>query len=275
MQGKVYVMTGVTGSVGGAAAQALAQTGATVALVCRDQRRGEALRGAIRSATGQDSSEVFTGDLSSLDSVRGLAAQLRQRYPVIDGLVNNAAVYKKERLLTADRLETMFATNHLGPFLLTHLLLDRLKASSDARILNVTAPSTTALDFDNLQSERAFNPLTAFGRTKMCNLLFTYALAGHLMGTSVTANALHPGLVRSSLMQEALIVIRWLSALVSKPPTQAAESAVYWLTAAQAKGVTGELVKDRQIIQSNAYSHDPSIQQRLWEVSERLCGITA
>lgn len=274
MQGKVYVVTGVTGSLGGAAAQALAQTGATVALVCRDQRRGEALRGAIRSATGQDSSEVFTGDLSSLDSVRGLAAQLRQRYPVIDGLVNNAAVYKSERLLTSDKLETMFATNHLGPFLLTHLLLDRLKASPDGRILNVTAPSTTALDFDNLQSERAFNPLTAFGRSKMCNLLFTYALAGRLKGTSVTANALHPGLVKSSLMQEAFIVIRWLSALVSKPPTQAADSVVYWLTAAQAKGVTGELVKDRQIIQSNAYSHDSSIQQRLWEVSDRLCGST-
>jgi NAD(P)-dependent dehydrogenase (short-subunit alcohol dehydrogenase family) len=269
MQGKVYVVTGVTGSLGGAVAQALAQTGATVALVCRDQRRGE----AVRSAIGQDSSEVFTGDLSSLESVRGLASQLRQRYPFIDGLVNNAAVYKKERLLTADKFETMFATNHLGPFLLTHLLLDRLKASPDARILNVTAPSTSALDFDNLQGERAFNPLTVFGRSKMCNLLFTYELARRLKGTSVTANALLPGLVKSSLMQEAFIVIRWLSALVSRPPTQAAESAVYWLTAAQAKGATGELVKGRQIIQSNAYSHDLSIQQRLWVVSERLCGI--
>src|SRR5207249_5940135 len=123
--------------------------------------------------------------------------------------------------LTPDGLETMFATNHLGPLLLTNLLLEELKRSADARVINVTAPSTTKLNFDDLQGEKKFSALSAFGASKMCNLLFTYELARRLAGTGLTANAFHPGLMKTDLLNEAPGMVRWLSHLFATSPERA------------------------------------------------------
>jgi NAD(P)-dependent dehydrogenase (short-subunit alcohol dehydrogenase family) len=202
-----------------------------------------------------------------------MAASFKKKHDRLDVLVNNAAVLKNKRIVTPDGLETMFATNHLGPFLLTNLLLDELKAAGRARIINVTAPSTVKLDFDDLQGERKFNALTAFGASKMCNLLFTYELARRLGGSGVTANALHPGLMKSNLLNEAPSIMRWLSHLASSTPDRGAEVLVYMASSSEVEGVTGRFFKDKKLINSSKYSNDPGIQRQLWDASIALAGL--
>jgi NAD(P)-dependent dehydrogenase (short-subunit alcohol dehydrogenase family) len=164
----------------------------------------------------------------------------------------------------------MFATNHLGHFLLTNLLLDDLKASRQARVINISAPTTTKLDFDDLQGEKKFSALSAFGASKMCNLLFTYELARRLTGTNVTSNALHPGLMKSNLMKEASAPIRWLTSLLSTTPERASESLVYLAASPDVASVTGKFFKGKKVSSSSAYSRDTGVQRRLWDVSTEL-----
>jgi NAD(P)-dependent dehydrogenase (short-subunit alcohol dehydrogenase family) len=188
-------------------------------------------------------------------------------------LINNASVFKGKRSVTADGLETMFGTNHLGHFLLTNLLLDELKASPQARVITITAPSTTRLNFGDLQGERKFNALSAFGASKMCNLLFTYELARRLAGTQVTANALHPGLMKSNLMSEAPAPIRWLTRLFSTTPERASLSLLHLASSPELASVSGRFFKGMKPSASNAYSRDEEVQRRLWDVSAQLAGL--
>lgn len=270
MKSKVCLITGANGSLGKATAIALAQIGATVILACRDKERGEKVKAEIISATQNSAVELILVDLSSQDSIRRMATTFSEKHDRLDVLINNAAIYKSQREMTSEGLELMFATNHLGPFLLTNLLLDKLKTSAPARILVITAPSTTSLDFDNLQGERQFSSLQAFGVTKMCNLLFTYELAGRLSGSAVTVNAVHPGLIKSNLMREAPLVMRWLTQLASTAPSKAASSLVYLASAPEIAGITGKFFKAGKAIESNQYSHDQVIQRQLWDVSVAL-----
>lgn len=270
MEGKVCIVTGATGSLGKATAQALAQLGATVILACRNKERGEAVKSVIIASTGNSAIELMHVDLSSQQSIRKTCDSFLEKHPRLDVLIHNAAVYKSQRTITVDGLETMFATNHIGTFLLTELLLDKLKASAPARILVVTAPSTTTLDFDNLQSEKQFNSLQAFGITKMCNLLFTYELARRLDGSGVTVNAIHPGLVKSSLMNEAPLIMQWITQLISSAPDKSAATIAYLASSSEMATTTGKFLKDKKIIESNQYSHDPKVQSQLWNLSELL-----
>jgi len=217
--------------------------------------------------------ELFPLDLSSQSSIREMAGAFADRYDRLDVLINNAGVFTAKRTVTGDGLELMFATNHLGPFLLTNLLLDHLKATDGARILTVTAPSTTKLDFDDLQSENGFQAWTAFGASKMGNLLFTYELARRLEGSGVTANAVHPGLMRSDLMREAPAPLRWLLHLLSAPPEKAAATPIYLASSPEVAGVSGKFFKNKRPVASAPYSHDRDAQRRLWEASAALAGI--
>lgn len=266
----VYVVTAATSGIGKAVARELAQTGATVVMVARDEERGALAQKEISTAPENSNIDLQLCDLGNLASVRNLATILNNRYAKIDALINSASVYKKSRVTTVDGYETMFATNHLGPFLLTYLLLDRLKASGTARIINVTAPSTIPLDFDDLQSARHFNPMTAFGMTKMANLLFTFELARRLQNTGITANAVHPGLVRSSLMKEAFAPIRWLSSLVSSPPDRAAAEVARLVTGHEFVSLTGQFLHEGKAIEPAPYALDLDNQRRLWDLSEQL-----
>jgi NAD(P)-dependent dehydrogenase (short-subunit alcohol dehydrogenase family) len=212
-------------------------------------------------------------DLASQQSVRELAARFKAEYGRLDVLINNASVFKGVRQVTPEGLEVMFATNHLGHFLLTNLLLEELKASPQARVINITAPSTSKLNFDDLQGERKFSALSAFGASKMCNLLFTYDLARRLKGTQVTSNALHPGLMKSSLMSEAPAPIRWLTRLFSSTPERASVGLLHLASSAELASVTGKFFKGMKLSNSSAYSRDESVQRRLWEVSADLVGL--
>jgi retinol dehydrogenase-14 len=241
-----------------------------VILGCRDKERGETALAEIKAASGNEALELMLIDLSVQQSVREMAAAFKKRHPRLDVLINNAAVFKQRRVLTVDGLEMMFATNHLGPFLLTNLLLESLQASVSARILTITAPSTTTLNFDDLQGEMQFNALRAFGASKTCNLLFTYELARRLAGTGVTALAIYPGLVKSHLMREAAAPIRWITSLLSRAPEKAAETVISYAASPDVAGLSGRFVKGRQIVASSPYSRDQAVQKRLWEVSMAL-----
>ncbi len=270
MKGKVCVITGANRGIGKATAEALARLGATVILACRDIERGEIVKADIISATSNPNVELMPVDLSLQESIQKMVTAFAEKHDHLDVLVNNAGVYKSQREMTPAGLEMMFATNHLGPFLLTNLLLDKLKASPSARVLVVTAPSTTPVDFDNLQGEQRFSSLQAFGVTKMCNLLFTYELSRRLEGTGVTVNAVHPGLSKTNLMKEAPGILRWLTQLASKTPQKAAESLAYLASSAEMVNTSGRFFKDSKEIKSSQYSYDQNVQDQLWDVSTAL-----
>jgi NAD(P)-dependent dehydrogenase (short-subunit alcohol dehydrogenase family) len=181
-----------------------------------------------------------------------------------------AGVFSRRRTLTADGLEMMFATNHLAPFLVTNLLLDRLRASGGGRVLTVSAPSTVRLDFDDLQGARRFSALRAFGASKAGNLLFTFELARRLEGSGVVANAVHPGVTRTALMREAPAPLRWLTRLRSAPPERAAAEIAPLLTSVDFASANGSFFHRGREIDASPYTRDPEVGRRLWEVSAAL-----
>ncbi len=273
MEAKVCIVTGANSGLGLATATALASREQHVVMVCRDPSRGEAARDRVTSSIGTRSVELALADLSSPASVRGFAAEFAKTHGQLDVLINNAAIFTRARTVTSDGLEVMFATNHLGPFLLTNLLLGLLKSSAPSRVINVTAPSTSKLDFDDLQGKRNFRALTAFGRSKMCNLLFTYELARRLEGTGVTVNAFHPGLVRTKLMNEAPALLHVPIGLLSHPPEKAATALAHLALADEKEGVSDRFFKGTKETRSSPYSRDPAVQARLWTSSERLAAL--
>ena len=269
---RTALVTGGTAGIGRAVAEALAAAGLSVAIVARDAGRGEVARSAIATATGNERVELRVADLSDLSSVRHLAATLAESHQAIDVLVHCAAVYTAHRALTADGLETMFATNLAGPFLLTNLVLDQLRAGR-ARILVLTAPSTVHLDFDDLQAQRRFRSLSAFGASKSADLLFTFELARRLEGSGVTANAIHPGLVKTNLMRQAPAPLRWAVRVVSQRPARAAAAIIPVALSPEYEGQTGRFFKGGRAIDPPSYSRDPDVARRLWDMTASLTGL--
>ena len=212
-------------------------------------------------------------DLARPESVRAFVASFREAHERLDGLVNCAAVMTRDRTLTPEGVELMFATNHLGPFLLTNLLLPSLETGGPARVLTVSAPSTVAVDLDDLQSERSFRGMRAFGASKTANLLFTFALARRLDPAEVTANALHPGLVKSSLTREMPGPARGVMRLVSAEPAHAGDTIGELMTSPRFAGVTGRFFKGTRPIEPPKVASDEAAQERLWEESARLTGL--
>jgi NAD(P)-dependent dehydrogenase (short-subunit alcohol dehydrogenase family) len=278
MGNKIFVITGATSGTGKALALDVAKTGETVVIVARDADRGQVVLKEIKSRTQNSNVDLQLCDLSILSSVRNLAEILKSKYAKINVLVNNAGIYKRKRFVTVDGFEEMFAANHLGPFLLTNLLLESLQAAvqadGSARVLNITAPSTTKLNFDDLQGEKNFNALNAFGATKMANLLFTMALARRLENTGITVNAIHPGLVRSNLLKESFLPLRLFIWLISSPPQKATESILQVATAPDFEKTTGKFFNHGKEIQAATYAYDQDAQQRLWNISEMLTDLS-
>ena len=271
---KICLVTGANRGLGLATGLGLAAQGATVLMLCRDRARGEAARDDVASRSGQSEVQLFIGDLASQASIRNVATRILESHPRVDVLVNSAAVYASKRRVTADGLELMFAVNHAGPFLLTNLLLDGLRRSDQARIVNVTAPSTVQVDFEDLQGEARFSSLNAFGATKTANLLFTFELARRLEGTTVTATAVHPGLLRSDLMRESPGLMRFVIGLFSKPAEQAAQGLVRLAVAPEFRGETGKFYRDGREIQAFDYAYDPEPGGKLWDLTARLTGLS-
>lgn len=275
IEGKTALVTGATSGIGRAIAAGLARHGAAVTITARDRARGEAAASEIRAETGNQNVEVLLADLASQGSIRALAEQFRQGHPALNVLVNDAAVFMSRREISPDGLEMTFAVNHLGYFLLTHLLLDALKAGAPSAVVNVTAPSTTRPDFDDLQGKRRFSAAEAFGASKMCNLLFSYALARRLEGSGVRVFAYHPGLVKSGLMRGAPAPMRLVGGLVNlfAIPAERAVDGVAALAENPHGAAGGVFYHGEKPIAPPAYALDEAAQERLWAESARLVGL--
>ncbi len=270
---QVRVVTGATAGIGRSLAQQLATAGGTIVLVARDRTRAESVRTEMATAAPNTSVELILADLSSLAEVRRAGGELSSAHPRIASVVHCAAVFSSARVETADGLELMFATNHLGPFLLTSLLLPALRAHGHARVLTLAAPSTSKLDFDDLQGASRFRALSAFGASKAANLLFTFELARRAEGSGMTANAVHPGLARTSLMHQAPALLRVPVGLFSAPPDRVAARIAPLILDEEYANASGLFFHKGKPIDPPPYARDPDVQRRLWDVSERLAGL--
>lgn len=281
MAGKTVLITGGTGGIGRATAVGLAAMGARVAITGRDLGRAEAAATEIRAATGNSKVDAFGADLSSQAEVRRLAAAVLDAYPHLDVLVNNVGGFWATRHVTADGLEHTVAVNHLAGFLLTNLLLDRLKASAPARVVTVSsgAQSMGKIDFEDLQGERKYSGETAYNQSKLASVMFTYELARRLEGTGVTATVLHPGVVRTGFgAEDPSRIFKFLVPLwrpFMKTPQQGAATSIYLASSPQAEGVTGTYFANSRPRTSNKASYDAAVATRLWQVSAGLVGLSA
>jgi NAD(P)-dependent dehydrogenase (short-subunit alcohol dehydrogenase family) len=275
LRGRTCLVTGANSGLGKATAVGLARVGAMVVMLCRNQERGEGAQAEIIAESGSQTVELLLADLSSQASIRAAVADFKLGHDRLHVLINNAAVFLRERQLTEEGLEMVFATNHLGPFLLTNLLLDLLEESAPSRVINVSAPSTSKIDFDDLQGEKNYSPVGAFGASKAANLMFTYALARRIQENDVTVNAYHPGIVRTNLMRQAPAPMRLFGGLLNlfgSTPERAADGLLELASSDQFDGVTGQLIHKGKAI-SAPYIEDIAAQDRLWRVSMELTGL--
>ena len=281
MAGKTVLVTGGTGGIGKATAIGLAALGARVAITGRDVKRAESAAVEIRGATRNPDVDAFAADLSSQAEVRRLAAEVLDAYPRLDVLVNNVGGSWATRHITADGLERTFALNHLAAFLLTNLLLDRLKESAPARVVTVSsnAQSLGKIDFEDLQGERNYSEQRAYPQSKLASVMFTYELARRLEGTGVTATALHPGVVSTRFGSEDPSLIFKVLVPFYRPfmktPRQGAETSIYLASSPKVERVTGTFFAKGKPQTSNKASYDNDAAARLWQVSADLVGLAA
>lgn len=273
MRGRVCLITGGSSGIGKATALALAAKGARVGIVVRDEGRGQATLDEIKAQTGNDQIDLFLAELGSQQSIRALAEEIKGRYDRLHVLVNNAGgVFPRSE--TVDGIERTFALNHLAYFLLTDLLLDLIKSSAPARIINVSSGAHTGgkINFDDLQGQRKYTSFRAYSQSKLANVLFTYELARRLRGTGVTVNALHPGVVATKFGTEvgparfALGIVRRFL----RTPERGAETSIYLASSPEVEGVTGQYFYDCKPVRSSAVSYDSQTAARLWQVSADL-----
>jgi NAD(P)-dependent dehydrogenase (short-subunit alcohol dehydrogenase family) len=272
-------VTGATSGIGRAAADALAQHGATVVLLSRNAAKCAQVAAEMQSATANRDIGFIAADLSSLAAVRAAAAEFRQRYSRLDVLLNNAGVSPSKRRESVDGFEYTFALNHLGHFLLTNLLLDLLIASAPSRVVSTSSSiyRQARLDFDDLQLPPRFSAMRAYANSKLAGILFTVELARRMAGKGVTVNAMAPGLVKTNIGQEE----GWLYAFSKrmadffggKTPEQGADTLVWLATAPEVAGVTGQYFEKRKAMPLSRDAADPDLAVRMWRVSEELCGL--
>lgn len=277
MEGRVCAITGASSGLGYETALALAGKGATIVLLCRSEPRGRQASERIVAKTGNGDVHVVTCDHANFDSVRAAATQLLERFDALHVLVHNAGLMIMRRRITVDGLEETFQVNHLSAFLLTALLRARLVASAPARVICVAslAHRASAIDFDDLQSERYYDGWAVYGRSKLANILFSSELARRLEGTGVTANALHPGLVRTGFgrndggAMRALMTVAQVTPFAISP-RRGARTQVWLASAAEIQSVSGRYFVSCRERRPSGSARDVNLQRRLWEASEAL-----
>jgi NAD(P)-dependent dehydrogenase (short-subunit alcohol dehydrogenase family) len=279
MTGQVCLVTGATSGIGRATARALARLGATVVNVGRDPEKSAATAAQLKEQSGNPDVDFLLADLSSQAEIRRLARQFKKRYRRLDVLMNNAGAVFMQRRESVDGIEMTFALNHLAYFLLTNLLLDVLKASAPARVVNTSSElhKKAHLDFDDLQNARGYRGMDAYHQSKLANVLFTYELARRLEGTGVTANAFSPGLVATNLGMNnrglSPLMKRLVDRLIGVSPEEGAQTGVYLATSPEVSGVTGKYFVKQEAVLSSPETYDEAIAARLWQVSAELTGL--
>lgn len=282
------MITGSNTGIGEETALGLARLGATIVMVCRDREKGAAAAARIVKRASNPAVSLMVADLSSQSQIRRLAGDFHEgrggapsftgRGPRLDVLIHNAGVILPQRRLTAEGIEEQLAVNHLAPFLLTHLLIDALRASAPSRIIVVASQveSRGAIQFDDLQSAKGYAPLTAYFQSKLANVLFTYELARRLQGTGVTVNCLHPGVIATNLLSDFMAKPRamgFLSRLSYPGPERGARPSIRLASDPALATTTGKYFKELREAPTSEASHDPELAERLWTTSEELTGL--
>ena len=273
---RVWIVTGANSGIGKATALGLARLGGTVVLACRNAERGAAAREEIVRSTGNDKMSVMIVDMANQASIRSFAEEFLRTHDRLDALVNNAGVFRRRRNVTVDGFEETFAVNYLGGFLLTHLLLDLLKSSAPSRVVNVSSSAHEGggIRFDDLQGEARYRGWRAYGQSKLAQVLFTYELARRLEGTGVTVNACHPGVIRTNFGRDDWPWVVHLVRPFFKTPERGADTPIYLASSPEIEGVTGRYFVKRAARVSSAMSRDPEVARRLYDVSQKLSGLT-
>lgn len=278
MNGKICVITGANSGIGKDTAIGLAQKGAHIVMICRNPEKARAAQQEIREKGQGARVDLLIADLASKKQVRKVAAEFLSTYPRLDVLVNNAGLVQKQKQMTEDGIEVQWATNHLAPFLLTSLLLDVLKKSAPARVVTVSSGGHWAghINFSDIDSSKRFNMWLAYCNSKLANILFARELAKRLEGTGVTSNALHPGGVNTNFaggqVPERLFGIARRFMISSE---SGARTPVYLSSSPEVEGQTGGYYVRCKPAWSRPESRNPDVMRRLWEVSEKMTGLTA
>ncbi|MCJ7754295.1 MAG: SDR family oxidoreductase [Thermoanaerobaculales bacterium] len=278
MSGRTCVVTGANSGIGKEISCRLASRGARVVMVARDALRGEAARAEVVDRSGNDRVELLVCDLASQRQVRELASKVLEKCEQLDVLVNNAGLTLGEYHLTEDGIEMTFAVNHLAPFLLTNLLLDRLQASAPARVVTVASDAHrgNVIDFEDVSATRGYSSWRAYGASKLANILFTSELARRLEATGVTATCLHPGVVRTGFGRQGPLFIRLWFRLMGQfllKPEKGADTAVWLASSPEVDGASGGYYEKRKLRQPSKAARDHGSATRLWDLSRQLTGL--
>jgi NAD(P)-dependent dehydrogenase (short-subunit alcohol dehydrogenase family) len=280
MAKKVCMVTGASSGIGKETAKKLAELGATVVIMCRNQKRGEKAMYEIKSAGNNAPVELLLADFASLDSVRALAKEFLEEHDSLHVLVNNAGGVSVRRSVTGDGFETTFQVDYLSHFLLTNLLLEVLKKSAPSRIINVSSASHYRghMNFGDLQMKKGYGVMKAYSQAKLAQVLFTYELSRRLEGTGVTVNSLHPGAVATNIWKGPMGPFSFLgniSKLFLISPEKGAETPVYLATSPEVQGVTGKYFDHMREKESSAESYDHALAREFWDESEKMAGLSA
>jgi NAD(P)-dependent dehydrogenase (short-subunit alcohol dehydrogenase family) len=276
MADKTCLVTGANSGIGKALCLALASHGASIVMICRDRSQGETSLNEVRETTKNPHIDLLVVDVSSQKSIRAGVSELKKKYDRLDVLINNAGVLLWDKTLSEDGIEKTFATNFLGPFLLTNLLLDRLKAGAPSRIINVVSEGTTGgkFDFENMASGKKYDPVIAYSQSKQAEIFFTYKLAEKLAGTNISANCFYPGLVKTNLGKSDKVFLRAVITTLLKfmftPIEESIKIGVFLAASLKANGMTGKYLmrKKHKIIIKSSFDRDAA--DRLWKIGEEL-----
>jgi NAD(P)-dependent dehydrogenase (short-subunit alcohol dehydrogenase family) len=280
MQGKTVVVTGGTSGIGEVAALRLAEKGARIVLIARDQARAAATLAKLKNANPTAAHAAHYGDLSALAEMKRVAGEVAASEPRIDVLVNNAGAVFLARKTSVDGLEMTFATNHMAYFVVTNILLDRLKATPGARIVSTASDAHRSgrLDFDDLQSEKSYGSFRVYGTSKLCNILFTREIARRLDGSGVTANCLHPGFVGTRFGQNnaSNIFTKLLRDAVMSlgiSPEEGAKTIIHLASSPDVATISGEYFYKSKVAEPTAAAQNDANAKRLWDVSAKIAGL--
>jgi NAD(P)-dependent dehydrogenase (short-subunit alcohol dehydrogenase family) len=278
MQGKTVVITGASSGIGQVAAERLAGMGARIILVAREKGRGEAALARLKALAPGAAHGVHYADLSRLAEMKRVTAAIAAAEPRIDVLINNAGALYNQRRVTEDGLELTFATNHMSYFMMTHGLRERLVASAPARVVNTASDAHRGakLDFDDLQSARRYSGFRVYGRSKLCNILFTRELARRLAGTGVTTNCLHPGFVATRFGDQSggpMAYLVRVAKLFAITPEQGAETITYLASSPAVADASGGYFYKCRLATPTAEAQDDAAAKRLWQETAKLAGV--
>ncbi len=273
VEDKIVLITGANSGIGKATAEGLASFGATVVMVCRNAERGQKARQEIMKKSKNDNIFLFLADLSLQSEILSLRDRFVDQFERLDVLINNAGVYLPSVEITKEGLEKTLATNHVAYFLLTKLLLPRVKKSNDGRIINVASEAHHGIDpdFAYYRGDSKYAGWKAYKQTKLANLLFTYHLANQMKADNITVNAMHPGVVRTNIASSRKIIgFMWRMTPFFISPRKAAQTPIHLAVSPELKGITGRYFSNKKPITSSSQSHDKTHQKKLWEVTEKL-----